>query len=183
MRALGLGKKMILSEKQTIFYRRHTENLSSNKNNFLLNGEYQFLFSKILDETLPTILRENFSEVLIPSCHLSSLSQYEKASILISSPLIQCKMAGLYKLLSLSEIEKNYLNENGVNLFTLILNTFKLIDESDEQQKEIASLKANLKQVLSSTSWKITRPIRVLKRLISGQVSITQILSKIKNKY
>jgi glycosyltransferase involved in cell wall biosynthesis len=58
MRALGQDKKILLSGERVIFYRRHTNNLSSHKNNYLLNGEYGYIFSQILDGAKTDLLRK-----------------------------------------------------------------------------------------------------------------------------
>jgi len=179
MRALSRGKKILISHKRILFYRRHTNNLSSNTNDSLLDGEYQFLFSKILDETPSDFIRANFQEILIPSPIGPVLSEFEKASILLASPLLQSKKAGLQKLLSLNSVDRLYLKERGINLFALIIGAFKTIEGTDKD-KEIASLKTSLMQILNSTSWKITRPMRILKGLLTGNIPLKKLITAFK---
>jgi len=67
-------------------------------------------------------------------------------------------------LLSLKSTERDYLRLNGINLFQLILNTFMRIEPNQAPQiEQIATLRRELSQILDSTSWKITKPLRALK--------------------
>lgn len=181
MRALSKGKKIYISQERDVSYRRHANNLSANTNNSLLYGEYQFLLPKILDDTPTEILRENFSDILIPSYPSTPLSNYEKASILLASPLVHSKIAGLHKLLQLNDQERNYIFKRGIKLNSIIRGAFISCENTNQVEYELELTRAALDNILQSNSWKITKPIRLLKNLITGRVNIGIIFKRFLN--
>jgi glycosyltransferase involved in cell wall biosynthesis len=179
MRALGKGKKLFLSDIRTILYRRHPSNLSANKKYDLLNAEYYFLLPRILELANPEIVRESFEDILPISIDNQALANFEKAAILMASPLMHSRYAGVALLYSLNENEKQYLKDRGINLFKLIYNYFSTQGE-DPLLIDNFNLRNELGAILKTKSWRYTRPLRALLKFVNGDLTLKKIF-KVKN--
>lgn len=78
---------------------------------------------------------------------------------------------------SMSELVSHLVNDK--RYFQLTSLPIECICEQDNKQSEIAQLRTQLYMISHSRSWRITRPLRVISRLLRGHIKIRDIISRI----
>lgn len=77
----------------------------------------------------------------------------------------------------MSELVSHLVNDK--RYFQLTSLPIECICEQDNKQSEIAQLRTQLYMISHSRSWRITRPLRVISRLLRGHIKIRDIISRI----
>lgn len=126
--AASKGIKFNFSKDRIVKYRIHDTNLSSGKNTELMLMEFPFILMQTLNNGLPYLLRQSFSDLTVPALDINRpLTDFEKMLILMSHGLKRVRNHALTMFLENIDTNESFINAklNGFDQFHFLYNNLK----------------------------------------------------------